>query len=75
MITKTVISVGCRRLFGGRTDGVGSAVKLAIVVAVEVDSATLALSASVPVLTLQRSTPHWADALPQAAARIANSTA
>ena len=64
LMTNTVVSVGCTRLFAGSEPGAVSARILAIVVEVETDVLTSATSASVPVLTDQRSTPHCAQAEP-----------
>ena len=54
----TVVSVGFTRLFAGSEDGAGNASREAIVVAVVESRLINPASASVPVLTDQRSTPQ-----------------
>src|SRR5437588_7220473 len=60
LITQTVVSAGETRLFAGTGLGAVKARMLAMVVAVEEFRFTRPTSASVPVLTDQRSTPHCA---------------
>src|SRR5215467_8509423 len=59
-MTQTVVSAGATRLFAGIGLGVAKARIEAIVVLVEEFRLTMPESASVPVFTDQRSTPHCA---------------
>src|SRR5437867_9456441 len=59
---KTVVSVGCTRLFGGMGLGAGRPVRFAIVVGVVDERLMRLASGSVPVLTDHRSTPQVAAA-------------
>src|SRR5438132_20387 len=59
---KTVVSVGCTRLFGGRGLGAGRPARFAIAVVVVDDRLMRLASGSVPVFTDHRSTPHVAAA-------------
>src|SRR5437016_3097056 len=68
-MTHWVVSVGDTRLFAGIGLGVAGARKATIVVLVEELRFTFALSASVPVLTDQRSTPHCANRVEGASKR------
>ncbi|HYL97349.1 MAG TPA: hypothetical protein VEZ90_00215 [Blastocatellia bacterium] len=58
LITQTVVSVGCTRLFAGIGFGAAGLLRFAIVVGVGELSWINPASASVPVLTDHRSTPQ-----------------
>jgi hypothetical protein len=61
LITQTVVSVGATRLLAGMGLGAGIALIVAMVVFADELTLTWLTSASVPVLTDQRSTPHCAN--------------
>src|SRR6267378_2181239 len=70
-MTHSVVSAGETRLFAGMGLGVGKARIFAIVVFIGALRLTIPASASVPVFTDQRSTPHCARRLEGRTARVA----
>src|SRR5215831_7409622 len=74
LITHTVVSVGLMRVLSGIVAGVASAVRLATVVVVVEFRLMSETSASVPVLTDQRSELHCAETLTALKRRAAAQT-
>jgi len=61
LTTQTVVSIGATRLFAGIGFGAVAALSVVMVVLVDEFRLTRLTSASVPVFTDQRSTPHCAN--------------